>query len=315
MNKKYFFERDSCPICKNNKFLTIYSCDFLKDPIKTYIESFYNPIGNIDFDLLINSTFVICECNNCNFFFQKQIPNEFLNKKIYTEWIDPGKHFSRHLTIYNDKNYYSKIAQEIMVLIDYFNVMPNKINVFDYGMGWGHWCQMAQAFGCNTFGYEVSELQIKNAKTKGISVISWDDIPKYSFDFINTEQVFEHIDDPLETLCYLKKSLKQNGLIKISVPDGNGIKKKIKLLNRGKISHLHDSIEPILPFQHINCFTRESIIKMATLAGFKLKKIPLSILYANSTNWKLIKPIIINCIKPLYTNVLSMGTSLYFEKI
>ena len=48
------------------------------------------------------------------------------------------------------------------------------------------------------------------------------------FDFINTEQVFEHISEPLETLKELKTLLKPGGIIKISVPTADDINRRLK---------------------------------------------------------------------------------------
>jgi len=60
----------------------------------------------------------------------------------------------------------------------------------------------------------------------GIKVIPWNDISLHKFDFINTEQVFEYIPEPLKTLDYLKNSLKDHGIIKISVPTSKKITEK-----------------------------------------------------------------------------------------
>ena len=67
---------------------------------------------------------------------------------------------------------------------------------------------MAKGFGCESYGTELSEERIKYASSNGIKVIAWNEIPKHSFNFINTEQVFEHIPNPLDTLIYLKDALK-----------------------------------------------------------------------------------------------------------
>lgn len=61
--------------------------------------------------------------------------------------------------------------------------------------------------------------------------MSWEEIPQHQFDFINTEQVFEHIPKPLETLRYLKKALKTNGVLKISVPTANDIEQRLEIMD------------------------------------------------------------------------------------
>ncbi len=110
-----------------------------------------------------------------------------------------------------------------MTILDYFKNIKRELKFLDFGMDWGRWCLMSKAFGCDVYGTELSESRIKYGQSIGINVIDWDEISNFEFDFINTEQVFEHITSPLEILKYLSHSLKQHGLIKISVPDGGDI--------------------------------------------------------------------------------------------
>jgi SAM-dependent methyltransferase len=90
-------------------------------------------------------------------------------------------------------------------------------------------------------------------------VITWDDIPKYRFDFINTEQVFEHIPEPLETLRHLIKSLETNGIIKISVPTANDVDRRLKIMDWEAPIDSRNSLDPVTPLEHINYFKRSSI--------------------------------------------------------
>lgn len=313
MGKTYFIKRESCPGCKSRKHSIIYSCGFLESPIKEYLESFYSPQGRIEFEYLNGAEFILDECNNCGIVYQKEIPNDFLMKKLYEEWIDPQKDFNFHAQS-DDLDYYSKFAQEVMMLIAYFNTIPSKLKFLDFRMGWGDWCRMVKAFACDCSGTELSEIRIEYAKSHGIKVITWDEIPAYSFDFINTEQVFEHIPAPLETLCHLKKSLKPEGLIKISVPNRGDIKRRIRILDWTAPKGSRNSLNPVSPLEHINCFNRSSIIIMADIAGLEPVKIPLCIQYAYSTNWKPIKQMLKNIAKPLYRNVFQKSTYLYFRK-
>ena len=75
------------------------------------------------------------------------------------------------------------------------------------------------------------------------------------------------------------------------------------------------SLNAVSPLEHINCFNRNSLIIMAYKAKLELVKIPLTIQYANSTNWKLIKPLVNNILNPLRRNIFNKGTSLFFRKL
>jgi 2-polyprenyl-3-methyl-5-hydroxy-6-metoxy-1,4-benzoquinol methylase len=222
-------------------------------------------------------------------------------KKIYEEWIDPEKAFDVHkntMTL-EDYLYY---AREIMPIIAYFNTAPYQLNFLDFGMGWGTWSKLVQAFGCESYGTELSETRIRHAESKGIKVVSWEDLPKHTFHFINTEQVFEHLSNPLETLVYLKKCLHYHGLLKIGVPNGANIKKRLKIRDWNAPKESRNSLNPVAPLEHINCFTYKSIMKMAEMAGFRRIKLPLKIQYAYSIYGLTFKTIIKRIAKPLCRN-------------
>ena len=234
-------------------------------------------------------------------------------KKLYEQWIDPQKVFFRWVQNHSI-DYYFRLAEEVMMLIAYFDSIPTQLKLLDFGMGWGHWCQMALAFGCDAYGTELSESRIEYAKSQGIKVITWAEISNYSFDFINMEQVCEHIADPLETLCVLKKSLKPEGLVKISVPDGKDIKRRLKILDWTAPKGSRHSLNPVSPLEHINCFNHRSLIKMAELTGLELVRIPLRIQYAAITNWKPIKRMLKNILKPFYSNMFKKDTCFFFAQ-
>ena len=312
MNESYFEIRKHCPTCKSTNTIGIYSCSFLKSPIKEFLESFYSPQGKVEFEYLKRANFILKECNNCGTIFQKEIPNNFLMNKLYEEWIDPEKAFKSHLEKNNLSNF-SYYAQEVMMVIAFFNRTPSQLKFFDYGMGWGKWCYMAKAFGCDSYGTELSKTRIKYAQSQGIKVITWEEIPNYSFDFINTEQVFEHIPEPLKTLRYLKKSLKHNGLIKISVPNGKDIKRRLRIGDWMAPKYSKNSLNPVSPLEHINCFKQASIIRMADIVELELVKMPMHLQLANTTNWNGMKQIIKNLARPIYRNLFRGGTYLFFR--
>lgn len=313
LSNSYFVKREFCPGCKSGSHSTIYSCRFSESPIKEFIESYYGPGGRITFEYLNGAKFILNRCNVCGMIYQEEIPNDFFMKILYDEGIEPQKIVNQYKE-YDNVDYYSVLAKEVMMIIAYFNRRPSQLKFFDFGMGWGKWCRMAKAFGCDAYGTELSESRIEYAKSQAVKVIALDEIPEYSFDFINMEQILEHIPEPLETLCYLKKSLKPEGLLKISVPNGGDIKRGLKILDWTAPKGSKNSLNPVSALEHINCFNHSSIIKMTDLAGLELMKIPLSIQYVYSTNWKPIKRMVKNILGPLYRNLFKKSTYLFFRQ-
>lgn len=306
-------QREACPACRSTQVQTIYTCKYLESPVKDYLESFYAPTGGIEFEYLAEAEFILQKCYTCGLVFQRDIPNDFLMQKLYEEWLDPQK----ILEISARRDNISKLllqTQEILMVIAILGVLPSKLTFLDFGMGWGHWCRIAQNYGCEVYGTELSVSRIAHARAHGISVLAWDDIPHYRFDFINTEQVFEHLAAPLDTLQHLQRSLKPDGLIKISVPYGGDIRRRLQVGDWAAPKRSRNSLNPIAPLEHINCFSRTALIKMAAIAGLAPVYIPLRVYYAYSMNFASVKQILKNLLRPLSRNVLRRGTWLLFRR-
>jgi 2-polyprenyl-3-methyl-5-hydroxy-6-metoxy-1,4-benzoquinol methylase len=311
--KTNFVKREVCPACLSRTYEIVYSCGFTESPIREYLENLFSPVGQVEFEYLDGAAFILGQCKDCGTVFQQEIMDDFLQEKYYEEWIDPQKAFSNHE--HSDDLYHlAHYAQEVMMLIAYFKTIPGQLKFFDFGMGWGKWCRMARAFGCDAYGTELSKARIEYAESQGIKVITWDEISEHRFDFINTEQVFEHIPEPFETLLHLKKSLKPKGLIKISVPNGNDIKKRLAVSDWTAPLGSRNSLHSVAPLQHINCFNHNSLIRMAEIAELELVKIPMTIQFASGTNWRPIKPMFKNIFRPLYRNTFQRGTYLFFRQ-
>ena len=273
MGHRYFVNRNICPGCHSVQHRTLYAGDYLAPPIKSYLEAFYAPQGGIEFEYLSEARYILEECLECGLIYQAEIPNDFLMTKLYDQWIEPAKVFGDD----DDLGSYAEYAQEVMMLVAWLRHTPAPPKFLDFGMGWGRWLRMAGAFGGDVYGTELSASRIAYAQSEGIKVIAWDEIPEHRFDFINTEQVCEHLPQPLETLRYLAASLRPNGLIKISVPNGSDFKRRLKAADWTAPKFSRNSLNAAAPLEHINCFNYQSLLRMADLAGLKPTALPWSI--------------------------------------
>lgn len=267
MSSKYFTKRSKCPSCMSKNYTQIYSISYEDNIIKDYLNSFYLPKGKVEFNYFKNAKYILNECNECSLIFQQEIPDDILTQRLYNIWIDPK--IASIKSKNHDINYYLNHASEIIKIISHFNTNPIDLSILDFGMGWANWCLMARAFGCNIYGCELSQERIENAKKHGIKTLEWNDLPNHKFDFINSEQVFEHLSEPYETLKYLAESLKPNGVIRISVPNGEKSRRTLKTMDWKASKASRDSLNIFAPLEHINCFTTKSIDIMAKNAGLK----------------------------------------------
>ena len=159
------------------------------------------------------------------------------------------------------------------------------VKILDFGMGWGTLGQIAKFMGMDVYGFDTSNTNMDYAKRNGIKTVDINNIKTMKFDFINTDQVFEHLTNPLDDLKLLKRSLAQNGIIKISVPGTFFVKRMVRRGVSSEIFNLkgtYFTLNPIAPLQHINGFTRKSIVKMGEKANLIEFKEPIKNIWKNS---------------------------------
>jgi 2-polyprenyl-3-methyl-5-hydroxy-6-metoxy-1,4-benzoquinol methylase len=266
MANPHFVQRTTCPACAHTDFTKVYSVGYEDPGIVGYLHRLYDTQGAVEFEYLKDAQYTLQECNNCKLVFQEFIPNSALMVRLYDKWIDPEavkkSNFKK-----DSVDYYKRYAAEIINILYYLKGYPSEKKFFDFGMGWGKWCLMAKAFGVDSYGAELSEERISYARSNGIQVITWDEIPGKDFDFINTEQVFEHIPDPVGMMKHLSLGLKSGGIIKISVPNGNDIGNKLKAVNWKASRMAKDSLMVVSPLEHINCYRTQSILEMGKECG------------------------------------------------
>lgn len=269
----HFESRERCPCCDAAGGALLYEKAFCASPIREYLEAFYSPQGGVELEFLEGANFTLIECPDCGVIYQKHIANDALMARLYDRWIDPEKVFAV-IDGKQDAAYFMSLAKQVANVVTWFRKLPSELSCLDFGMGWGHWCRIARGFGCDVAGVELSEARIAFAKKAGLEVIAHGDLAKHQFDYINTEQVFEHIPHPVATLHELKRSLKPGGLLRISVPDGWGIKRKLERGGWLAAKMSRDSLNAVAPLEHINCFDYHAIVKLAARAGFEERIVP-----------------------------------------
>lgn len=310
----FFNSRHHCPICNSPHFQNLLKIPYNDRELSCYLIKFYGVQGSIDLEYLIDSTFSLCKCSNCKGIFQEFIPNDFLMEKLYEEWISPEKALILHKQKAANSPLIDNYIKEIKNIQETFFHLQKNINVLDFGMGWGTWATTARDFGWSVYGVELSKSRIEYAESKRIKIIN---LPSNTikFDFINTEQVFEHLPEPLETLKNLKEHLSKNGIIKISVPTANNIQQRLKKMDWEEPKGSKFSLNPVAPLEHINFYKKESLLEMAKIAGFKEVKMPLKIQYKNISWEGNYKKILKKVIAPVRLNIFNDLNYVFFKSI
>src|SRR5262249_35201097 len=148
---------------------------------------------------------------------QRFAPTADLLIQLYDTWYGDGDVEFRHQ---DNVAYHRSVAEEVLLVLELVGRPPSEVAVLDFGMGWGRWVRMAAAFGCQASGIELADPQIEFARSQGLTVVELADLEADAFDFVNCEQIFEHLVEPRETLLQLSLALAPDGWIKINVPEG-----------------------------------------------------------------------------------------------
>jgi len=309
------FKRTACPVCDETyNISSLVSLPFSSEKIRYYLDSFY--CNRVDHASLAGYVYEVMKCNSCDCLYQTNVPSDSLSHSLYTEWINTDITKINHLN--KPLSSFLWYAQEISTVISVLKKNPSDVSILDFGMGWGQWSSMARSFGCNVIGIERSPVQIKNANQIGISCrTDISELRNFHFDFINTEQVLEHVDSPMHILTELSSLLKPNGILKISVPYSSNPIQSLNLLDFNIPKNKRHSLNFIAPLEHINYFNPKTFSYIADRLRLKSIKLPMNIQYRSAmflTGGTASKHILKCLLFPIWRNILNRGNYILLQK-
>jgi len=243
--------RNSCPVCNENKLKELFSLSYNSKIITSFLESYYKKL--IDINKLEKYYYSLIECQNCDFIYQKQVPNDEFSAELYENYID--KETSLKKKDNYETKYHKKLFHEVSLIKSIFKKKNEEVSVLDFGAGWGFWINYLKKNNFDVSAFEVSETRINFLKEKNIKVIPDIEKTDYKFDFIYSEETFEHISYPKETLINLSKILKDDGFILLRFPSSFLFKFKLS-----KSYKPHDDCAH--PLEHINLLKKRSFENM-----------------------------------------------------
>jgi SAM-dependent methyltransferase len=296
-----FVTRTQCPGCKSEQLKVLLDKPYDSGVVFDFLIDKYTRMGAFEPELLTGERYVLVECLDCNMLFQQQRPSDALLSTVYSKWINYDNAFQRNENTRGNKA--GQYNAEFIVL-DLW-AKQKKLKVLDYGMGHGRWLEAAYVHGHHPFGYEYDVH--RNERPNAIyTAIELDEITKHQFDFINTEQVFEHLAEPLETLQMLAKALRPGGLVRISVPSAIETRGKVHQNMLLDFSHTQKKLpmKPLEPLQHLNLYAGKAMASMAAQAGLQPWFPPLSWLIGSKQDWSSLKKVAYNLLQPTKIQVL-----------
>lgn len=243
--------RDNCPAC-GGAARTLYRCPFDKPPISEFLLGYYGRTTNGEYRAE--------QCVSCGTIYQAEVGDEAFIAELYGSWITGGAN-DPHDAFEAAHPHLSRDGHEIMAAAAFLRIELSTMLTLDYGMGYARWARIACALGCGSYGFDIDPRRVASAREAGVLTASDDT----RFDFINTEQVFEHVTDPLALATYLRGKLRRKGILKISVPSQKGILATFDRLNAGQRTVTRNEIVPLQPLEHVNCFTVEGLRRLTQL--------------------------------------------------
>ena len=261
-----FEVRTKCPICSKKRIKLIISIIIRKDEIKL-IKNIYKESNSRFVDPFFNKKVLLCKCNECKFIFHKYIPDNKTLNFIYTKLINRSYSLEKF-----NKNKFSnsqKANKLLHRLKSAIRISPlEKINYLDFGFGWGFMLYKAADIGLVPYGIEYDKLQKEIILKQNIKAYTSIDKLRHKendqvrFSIITINQVLEHLKDPKEALEEIRKISTKTSILYIAVPKYMNDKNlsKSDILKKG----------PLQPFEHLNCFSRKSIKKLAQKTNWQL---------------------------------------------
>ena len=260
LEKLRFVVREKCPGCDNTSMTILYDSPFAQRDVRRFVHEFYR--GRISDQSLNGARYTIAQCRACTLYFQREILDskgmEFLYDDVNDESVSLAKRERAGRSYFNSLLRSAGMIEELL----YVPPAARDIKVLDFGMGWGHWAIAARALGYDVVGAELSARRKSFAAAHGIQSIDPMEAENERFDFINLDQVLEHVPEPRETVRQLAQILKPSGIIKISVPSGELVARQIASGWTIRKNELH-------PLEHINAFTDRSLDTLCASLGVK----------------------------------------------
>jgi 2-polyprenyl-3-methyl-5-hydroxy-6-metoxy-1,4-benzoquinol methylase len=217
-----------CPLCKNIRTVFL--------------------MKNIDRQKIAEGDFSLFRCQQCCVAFIYPIPspaeisgfypNDYYayieqpqTHRMLSQWTHRIRELTKNEIYYRKFGYprrfpFSVIAYLLSYAKAQFEDVPRFVpngKLLDIGCGRGDYLVEMKKIGWNIFGVETGYAGVLTAQKKGVDVFhgSIVDAPFSGkmFDFIRMEDVLEHLPNPLETMIILHNLLKDNGKVRITVPN------------------------------------------------------------------------------------------------
>ncbi len=213
----------------------------------------------------------VVECTRCELVWQPIALSPEVEAELYSAErtsFQPGKRTRKWLRPAAKFSYYRKLVRRATLP---FVLTPGKapeaIRVLDFGAGWGEFLLAARAHGYDCRAAELNRDKRDHLRRLGFECV---ELPsERRFDFIHSDQVFEHLVDPLVHLRELRRHLAPGGHVLVVVPTltPRAVERSLPALEPAAVLQVY-------PFFHLNFFSPRSFAALGARAGLEALSLP-----------------------------------------
>jgi SAM-dependent methyltransferase len=281
--------RQSCPICAGTTEV-LFSCPFAEPRLRCFLN---RPGGET---LAADQDYRIRRCASCELCFQEWVLEDDEAARWYA--ANPATtDYEREIGA-QKLHWFAHMIEEVLVLRQVLTASPPA--VLDFGSNWGKWASAALALGCRVDAVEINPSAAAFCARRGIRLTTLAELRQEAYDFINVDQVAEHLSDPLSVVRRLAFSLKPGGIMKLSTPDNARLPGLLaRAQQTGELSVLDPAVlDPLAPLEHVNLFNHRSLKRLAAAAGLDPFRIPLLLSLGAGQLWNLPRQLNRNLVTP-----------------
>ncbi len=261
--------------------------------------------------LVAGKDYEIRHCPSSGLFFQTWVMEEGELGHWYSS--PAGSEGFRNEIAQQKLHWFAHMTEEILV---FRQLCPERFPaVLDFGCNWGKWASMALAHGCDVSAVEVNPAAAAFCSGRGIQILGFDQLQSRRFDFINVDQVMEHLSEPLAVAQKLAGCLKPGGFLKMSTPDNPRLPRTLISSQRTGDHRVLDAktLDSLAPLEHVNLFHRAALEALGERAGLRAVRLPLVRWLGAGQLWNIPRQLNRNLVTP-FKRWLGRGTYVWFQK-
>lgn len=278
-----FLRQMKCPCCGSIDLSLLYERPYDEPPLSTFLEwrfAFTEP------RILSDFPFSLYECAQCELIVQRWVPNDLYAGDASTQMSllkdSTIQQFEKEQRKLQDGHFLLRRLSVARLGVGILDRSPSQISFLDYGAGWGYSAAMCQAVGMRASCCEVQPEKLAHCQQMNLPTYQPEELPENEFDYVHCDQVLEHLDEPLEALHIMHRSMTEGAILHLAVPQGDKVKDWLSDdSNWTTPKEAEGDLSPIWPFGHINCFHSRNLCELASRAGFT----PLEVTRPDRTLW------------------------------